>query len=84
MPFTVTTTVLSVTAGFNQMRSVNFNTETIKLVILRRQASGKQRVKQPSSYLAVNWSAAVWIFDWHGDVTAILCCVSSLSTEPVV
>ena len=36
MPFTVTTTVLSVTAGFNQMRSVNFNTETIKLVILFR------------------------------------------------
>ena len=54
MPFTVTTTVLSVTVCFNQMRSVNFNTETIKLVILRRQAFGQQRVKQPSGYLAVD------------------------------
>ena len=42
MPFTVTITVLSVTACFNQMRSVNFNSETIKLVILQRQASGQQ------------------------------------------
>jgi len=40
--FTVTTTVLSVTVCFNQMRSVNFNSETIKLVILQRRASGQQ------------------------------------------
>jgi len=42
MLFTVTTTVLSVTACFNQMRSVNFNSETTKLVILWRQAFGQQ------------------------------------------